>query len=171
MNEINKKLKHYYLPIGLILILSLSRVIPHPWNFPPVLATGIFAGYYFRQFFLGLFIVIFSMFLGDILLGFHVTMFFTYISLFVAVFLGLFIKYLKYTDILWSGLVSSISFFIITNFGVWQATDIYDKSLDGLMTCYIAAIPFFANTILSTFFYLILIKFLLKSFAKQVKTV
>ena len=61
--------------------------------------------------------------------------------------------------------------FIITNFGVWQATDIYEKSPEGLLTCYIAAIPFFANTILSTFFYLILIKFLLKSFAEKFKTV
>ena len=87
-----KFLKFYSIPICLILFLSFSRLIPHPWNFTPILASGIFAGYYFRQFFLSLFIVIFSMFLGDIFLGFHETMFFTYISLAISVFLGLLIK-------------------------------------------------------------------------------
>ena len=85
MSKITKNFQSYLLPISLILILSFSRLIPHPWNFTPVLAMGIFSGYYFKQFYLGLFIVIVSMFLGDLYLGFHSTMFFTYISLAVAV--------------------------------------------------------------------------------------
>ena len=68
-------IKNYILPISLILILSFSRIIPHPWNFTPVLAAGIFSGFYFKQFFLSFFIVVASMFLGDLYLGFHDTMF------------------------------------------------------------------------------------------------
>ena len=112
MNEINKKFKHYYLPVGLILILSLSRVIPHPWNFTPVLAAGIFSGFYFKNFFLSFFIVIFSMFLGDVYLGFHSTMFFTYISLSLAVAIGLLIKNFKIHEILIGGLASSVGFLL-----------------------------------------------------------
>ena len=56
----NKNLKNYFLPICLIIVLSFSRLIPHPWNFTPILATGIFSGFYFRKFYLSLFIVIFS---------------------------------------------------------------------------------------------------------------
>ena len=52
-------LKKAYLPIGLILILALARLIPHPYNFSPMLAVGVFSGFYFRQFYLSLFIVIF----------------------------------------------------------------------------------------------------------------
>ena len=77
MKILNKNLNTYYLPICLILVLSFSRLIPHPWNFTPVLAAGIFSGFYFKNFFLSFFIVIFSMFLGDLYLGFHNTMFFT----------------------------------------------------------------------------------------------
>ena len=169
MNKLKEIFNHYFWPICLILILSFSRLIPHPWNFTPVLATSIFAGFYFKEFFLSLFIVIFSMFLGDFYLGFHSTMIFTYISLIVAVLIGLFIKNLNFKNILLSGLISSICFFIITNFGVWQVTGMYDKSIEGLLICYIAAIPFFSNTILSTLFYLFLIKLLEKSLLKKFK--
>ena len=160
MNEINKKFKHYYLPVGLILILSLSRVIPHPWNFTPVLAAGIFSGFYFKNFFLSFFIVIFSMFLGDVYLGFHSTMFFTYISLSLAVAIGLLIKNFKIHEILIGGLASSVGFFVITNFGAWLTLEMYEKNLSGLINSYVLAIPFFHNTLISTLVYLVLIKLL-----------
>jgi len=44
-------LKKEFLPISLILILALARLIPHPYNFSPMLAVGIFSGFYFRQFY------------------------------------------------------------------------------------------------------------------------
>ncbi len=145
-------------PITLILILALSRLIPHPYNFSPMLAVGIFSGFYFRQFYLGLFIVIFSMFIGDLFLGFHSTMFFTYISLAVAVLIGLYVKHFKFNEILFSGLASSVCFFTITNFGAWLTLPMYEKSLAGLLQSYIMAIPFFHNTLISTFLYLIIFK-------------
>ncbi len=158
MNKFNKNIKSCFLPICLILVLSFSRLIPHPWNFTPMLAVGVFSGFYFRQFFLGLFIVVFSMFLGDLYLGFHGTMFFTYISLAVAVALGLLIKRLKFTEITFSALASSICFFLITNFGAWITLDMYVKDFNGLINAYIFAIPFFHNTLISTFLYLFLFK-------------
>ena len=160
MKEFRIFLKSYFLPISLILILSFSRLVPHPSNFTPILAVGVFSGFYFRNFLLGLCIVIFSMFLGDLYLGFHGTMFFTYISLAIAVALGLFIKHFKFTEILFSGLASSICFFIITNFGAWLILDMYEKNLAGLLKSYVLAIPFFHNTLISTFLYLIVIKLL-----------
>ena len=161
MNKLTKNFQGYLLPICLILILSFSRLIPHPWNFTPVLATGIFAGFYFKQFYLSLFIVILSMFIGDLFLGFHSTMFFTYISLALAVVIGLFIKHFKFTEILYSGLASSVCFFIITNFGAWLAHgEMYAKNFPGLMHSYVMAIPFFHNTLISTFAYLIVLKLL-----------
>ena len=158
MNQLNENLKNYFLPICLILVLSFSRLIPHPWNFTPVLAMGIFSGFYFKQFYLGLFIVIVSMFLGDLYLGFHSTMFFTYISLAIAVGSGVLIKHFKISEIFFSGLVCSICFFIITNFGVWLTSGMYEKNLQGLMNSYILAIPFFHNTLISTFLFLFGIK-------------
>ena len=140
--------KKLIFPISLILILSFSRLIPHPWNFSPILAVGIFSGFYFRKFFLASIIVILAMFIGDVFLGFHNTMFFTYISLLAAVALGLLISKFNFLQIIAAGLTSSICFFIITNFGVWLVGNIYSKTFEGFLSCYIAAIPFFGNTIL-----------------------
>ena len=169
-------LKKEIFPISLIFILALSRLIPHPWNFTPVLAVGVFSGFYFKQIYLGFFVVIFSMFIGDLIIGFHSTMFFTYISLVVAVLIGVYVKHFKFTEILWSGLASSFCFFIITNFGSWLTLEMYEKNFEGLLSAYVLAIPFFHNTLISTLLYLFLLKvsfeFLVnkKSIAKTLST-
>ena len=167
MNKINKNLKDYFLPICLIIVLSFSRLIPHPWNFTPVLAMGIFSGFYFKNFILSSFVVIFSMFIGDLFLGFHSTMFFTYASLIIAVVLGLFINKFKFTQILFSGLASSVCFFVVTNFGAWLTLEMYEKNLAGLFKSYVLAIPFFHNTLISTLFYLIVLKLLFTFIVKE----
>ena len=160
MSKITKNFQSYLLPISLILILSFSRLIPHPWNFTPVLAMGIFSGFYFKNFILGSFIVICSMFIGDLYLGFHSTMFFTYISLIIAVALGLFVNKFKFTEVLFTGLASSVCFFAITNFGAWLTLEMYEKNLTGLLQSYVLAIPFFHNTLISTLLYLVVLKLL-----------
>ena len=153
-------LKKEIFPISLIFILALSRLIPHPWNFTPVLAIGLFSGFYFKQIYLSFFVVIFSMFIGDLFLGFHSTMFFTYISLALAVLIGLYIKRFSFAEILLGGLSSSLAFFIITNFGAWLTLEMYEKNLSGLLQSYVLAIPFFHNTLISTLLYLFVLKFL-----------
>ena len=45
---------------------------------------------------------------------------------------------------------ATFSFFVITNFAVWVMGALYPKTLEGLMACYIAAIPFYGNTLAST---------------------
>jgi hypothetical protein len=45
---------------------------------------------------------------------------------------------------------ATFSFFVITNFAVWAMGVLYPKTLEGLMACYIAAIPFYGNTLAST---------------------
>jgi len=161
MKKFKENSGSYVLPVIIILALSLTRLIPHPWNFSPILAVGIFSGFYFRQFYLSLFVVVVSMFIGDIFLGFHSLMFFTYIALAVAVLIGFYVKHFKFTEILYSGLASSVSFFIITNFGAWLTHgEMYAKNFSGLMQSYVMAIPFFQNTLISTFLYLLLFKLL-----------
>ena len=167
MIKLNNKFVRYFLPLVLILLLSLTRLMPHPWNFTPMLAAGIFSGFYFRQFFLGSFMVLFPMFIGDLYLGFHDTMFFTYISLAVAVGLGLLIKNFKFLEIFLAGLASSVCFFVITNFGAFLTLEIYEKSFSGLLQSYVMAIPFFHNTLISTFLYLFLLKLLFDFVVKK----
>jgi len=162
-----KNLKHFVLPIGLILALSISRLIPHPSNFTPILAAGVFVGFYFRNFILSIFIVISSMFIGDLVIGFHSTMIFTYSSLILAVAIGLLIKKFNFKEILFSGLSSSVIFFAVTNFGSWLTLEMYEKNFSGLLQSYFMGIPFFHNTLMSTLVYLIVLKLLLEFSIKK----
>jgi hypothetical protein len=49
--------------------------------------------------------------------------------------------------VLGSSLSASISFFVVSNFAFWVNWTMYPKTLGGLATCYIAALPFFRNSI------------------------
>jgi len=168
MNKFTKAFKKEILPIiGLISFLSLFRLMPHPMNFTPILAVGIFSGFYFKNFFLSSFIIIFAMFIGDLYLGLHSTMIFVYVSLMITVLLGLFIKKFKSKEILLTGLLGSISFFLITNFGAWISLTIYEKSFAGLLQAYVLAIPFFQNTLISTILYLFIIKLIFNFFVEK----
>ena len=48
---------------------------------------------------------------------------------------------------------ASLFFFVVTNFAVWVTSGMYAHTYEGLMQCYIAAIPFFRNTLSSDVIY------------------
>ena len=45
-------------------------------------------------------------------------------------------------------LMASLSFYLVSNFGVWLFTGMYEKSLVGLAQCYTFALPFFRSTLM-----------------------
>lgn len=47
-------------------------------------------------------------------------------------------------------LCSATSFFLLSNFMVWLSGGIYGHSFSGLAGCYLAALPFYANDLVST---------------------
>jgi len=143
-----------------IFILSQFRLIEHPWNFTPVLAFGILAGYYLRSIAYGYGLIITSMILGDLIIGFHYLIFFTYIGLLFSVIIGKYLKQLKLFQLVFSGIASSVVFFIISNFGVWLLSGFYSLNFQGLLECYVAGIPFFRNTLISTLIFVFVIKWI-----------
>jgi len=48
-----------------------------------------------------------------------------------------------------SALIGSVSFFLISNFAVWAVWQMYPKTFNGLMACYVAGLPFFRNAVAS----------------------
>jgi hypothetical protein len=52
-----------------------------------------------------------------------------------------------------AALGSSVMFFLATNFAVWLTTGWYPMTATGLVECYLAAVPFFRNTLAGTFVY------------------
>ena len=150
-------LKKEIFPISLILILALARLIPHPPNFTPIIAVAILSGYFFKNIYLSFATLLIAMLLADAFIGFYNNMFFVYSSLFLIAFIFYKIsEKINFKNLFVYSFVGSLIFFIISNFGVWAlgspgVYDIaYEKSLSGLIQCYVLAIPFFANTFLST---------------------
>jgi hypothetical protein len=47
-------------------------------------------------------------------------------------------------------LASATSFFLLSNFMVWAGSGMYPRTAAGLGECYVAAIPFYANDLIST---------------------
>lgn len=144
-----------YFGFFLILILVFSRLIPHPPNFTPIIATAILGSYFFRNLIKSTFIILISMFISDFFIGFHSNMFFVYFAmlLIIIVYFSVNIK-LNYKNLLIYGFIASFIFYLTSNFGVWLIGNMYEKSFSGLIQCYILAIPFFKNTLISTFIYL-----------------
>ena len=82
--EMDKKNKIIIFLIS-VLVLTQFRLIDHPWNFTPVIAFGILAGYYLKNVFYGYSLIILSMILGDLIIGFHNLILFTYLGLLFSV--------------------------------------------------------------------------------------
>ncbi len=140
--------------IGMILAAMFSRLIPHPPNFVPLSAIALFSGAYFSSKKQAFILPLLALFFSDLILGFHSTMPVTYLSFVLIIFLGFWLKEKKSAIyIAEASVASSLLFFIITNLGVWAFTQLYPKTIAGLLTCYVAAIPFFHNALLGDLFY------------------
>jgi len=151
MQKLLETLKKEIFPISLILILALARLIPHPPNFTPIVAVAIMSSCFFRNIYLSFAIIIVSMLLADVFIGFYNNMFFVYLSLLLIAFIFFRISTkIKLQNLFIFGFLGSVIFFLISNFGVWILSGMYEKNLDGLAYCYFLALPFFVNTVLST---------------------
>jgi len=142
-------------PAVFIAIGALSRVIPHPANFAPITAMALFGGVYLNKK-QALTLPILAMILSDFVIGFDSLpmRLSVYGSFILAVLIGFWVKSHKNAkNIIFASLISSILFFVITNFAVWAFGTMYLKSLTGLAECYLMAIPFFRNTILGDLVY------------------
>ena len=155
--ETNKQMKIFLFLIS-IFALSQFRLIDHPWNFTPVIAFGILSGYYLKNVIYGCTLIITSMILGDLIIGFHYLILFTYVGLLFSVIIGKYLKQLKTVQLFLSSIISSLVFFTVSNFGVWLLSGFYAKSFQGLVDCYIAGIPFFRNTLISTIIFVFILK-------------
>jgi hypothetical protein len=47
-------------------------------------------------------------------------------------------------------LLGPTSFFVLSNYAVWVGSGMYPRTMAGLSTCYVAALPFYRNDLLST---------------------
>ncbi len=143
------------LPLILIAFAVISRILPHPANFAPIAAIGLFSGVYLPKKY-GLILPFLAMLISDYFIGFYgFTMLFVYGSYFLVGLIGIWLRGHKNAlYIIGSSVVSSVIFFLITNFGVWiDPVSSYPKDFSGLIQSYIMGIPFFRGTVLGDLFF------------------
>lgn len=136
---------------GLILMIVLSRLIPHPPNFTPVLAAALFCGTLYARPSHALLIPLLGMAAGDLVLGLHDQIWAVYLAVALCVGLGRWM--LNPPGVLTTvtaGVSGSVLFFLLTNLAVWLQGDLYPLTAAGLLACYVAAIPFFHHTLIAT---------------------
>ena len=139
---------------SMILAAAATRLIPHPPNMTAVAAVALFGGAYFSEKWLAFLVPLTAMFLSDLVLGFYRHMEGVYLSFALIVVIGLWLQNRRSpTVIAGAVLLSSVLFFVVTNFSVWALGTMYPRTWDGLAACYVAAIPFFRNEMLGDFLY------------------
>ncbi len=139
---------------GIIFAAAAARLVPHPWNFTPVAAIALFGGASFTTKRQAFFVPLAALFVSDLVIGLHNTMLFVYAGFSVSVVLGLWLRRLRSVlSISACALLSSCLFFLLTNFGVWMVGGLYPRTFSGLAACFIAALPFFTNTVLGDLIY------------------
>ena len=141
--------KYINISIGIFVALAASRFIPHPPNFTSLLALSFYVPALLGARYLPSLVLSFA--LTDLIIGFHGITLFTWGSV---ILIGLGSKFLAKTILsrVLGSLLGAGLFFIITNFGVWTLGS-YTYTLEGLLLCYILAIPFFAYSLISTFIF------------------
>jgi hypothetical protein len=135
------------------------NVLPHAWHFTPIAASLLFFGARGskRQMWIPLVLLAAT---DVVLTKFIYSYAFSWDHL---------VTWAWYAAILWLGtglreksgtirvigaaLASSVSFFLISNFAVWAAWEMYPKNFSGLMMSYAAGLPFFRGTLESDVFF------------------
>lgn len=140
--------------VAMIFGAAALRLVPHPANFDAIGALALFGGAHLSDRRSAFLIPLAALFLSDALIGFHAQMPLVYGVFALMVWSGMSLRERR-TPLPVAGMAvaASILFFVVTNFGVWAFDGLYPMTFQGLVTCYVAAIPFFANTLAGNLFY------------------
>ena len=153
MNE--RTTSRLLLALFLVVLGTLMRIAPHPWNLTPIGAVALFSGASFDRKRWSFLIPLAALFLSDIVIGFHSLMPVVYGTFAAIVGFGLLLRDRRDSPLaVGAGAISSATlFYIVTNFAVWVTSGTYPHTLGGLAACYIAAIPFYGTMVAGDLLY------------------
>lgn len=140
----------------LILMVVVTRLLPHPMGFTPVGALGLFSGAYImnRRAWL---IPIVVLLISDIFIGFYnpIIMLSVYVSFALSAVLGRYVlsKRRSILRVAGSAVGSATILFVLSNFTLWATGLYYPLTLEGLTLCFIRAIPFYGNSLMGDLLY------------------
>jgi hypothetical protein len=150
----------------MFVVAALYRVIPgRPLGFAPQLALALFSGAIIKDKRIAFVLPLLSMFLSDLLYqglytaglsanwGFYPGQWIDYLVYASVIVLGFLIKRINVLNVLLGSLAAPTYFFLVSNFLTWTGLngyDMYPKTGAGLTSCYIAGLPFYEGSLIST---------------------
>lgn len=141
---------------GIVIAAAMVRLAPHPPNVTPVAAMALFSGAFLSNRRLAYALPLAAMLLSDVVLGMAVygkamlaSQPIVYGCLLGTIAMAKLIQNRRSVPNVGAvTLASSLMFYLVTNLGVWAAGSLYPRTLNGLIACYTAAIPFFRNSMI-----------------------
>ena len=143
-----------------VLLAVLTRFIPHMPNFSPAFGALLFGGAHLKRrdaiwyplALLAASDVVLTTVVYRMRLGWGQSI--TWLGFVVVALIGYWLR--KRETVARIGIASlagSTAFFIISNFGVWLGRRMYPATWDGLVACYVAALPFYRNSLAASVAY------------------
>jgi len=135
---------------GVVFRLFLNKAVGIP-NFEAVTAISLLSGSFLGGFFAP-FVSLLIIFLSDLYFGNVSVYFFTWSAFILIGIFGIFFKrnskyyFLKISG---GGILSVLFFYLWTNFGWWLTFKMYPMNFQGLISSYIAGLPFLKNQLAS----------------------
>jgi len=137
-------------------VLVHARAVVMPFHFTPVAAALLFFGARMprRRMIAPLALLIVSdIYLNKFVyaypLGWDQTVTWLWYAA-IVLFGGLLARNTSVARVVGASLVASVSFFLVSNFAVWTVSrEMYPATWNGLVTCMVAGVPFFRNTVVS----------------------
>lgn len=163
MNESRRQLIGDLSVFALLIGIGVAGRWGQPeWCFTPTAAAAIFAGRYFSRVGIAAMVPVAILAISDLLLPAYdnwPVLVATYGVMTLPVLLG---HWLRTSQTTWRnvwrwavcGLLPAALFFVVTNFAVWAFQSDYEKTLSGLLRCYVAAVPFCRWMLAGDIFYL-----------------
>jgi hypothetical protein len=147
-------LAYAFVILAVVFRLIIPHITPHPWDFTPLGASLLFFGAYGlkRQLWVPVLLLAgLDIYLTKVVYQYplawdHLISWAWYAA---TVWLGTRLRDRQQPlPVLGLALTSSVAFFIVSNFGVWAAYNMYPKNLSGLLLCYVAGVPFYERRII-----------------------
>lgn len=157
--------------VGMIVVAMLTRLIKHDPNFAAVTAAALFGAAYLPTRRMAIGTILVALFLSDVALegltrfhlvtgwmetgrGFYHGMWIVYGTVGIITLLGFVLRKRHSVPAIASAtLLSSLVFFLITNFAWWASYSLYPHTWAGLLESYAQGIPFFHWTVLGDLFF------------------
>jgi len=162
------KLSRSSLRISCIIILWCSiaivgRIIPQLPNINPLTALAILSGYVFEKKW-AVIITLFTLTIADIFLGlltvypiFGDWSLFTYSGFIAIAYFSTRLSFTQKKSTLWEYvLLSTLGYWLWTDFGTWIMTDMYTHDARGFLECYIMALPYLRNALIGNVLYVLI---------------